>query len=77
MEIISFALSLTTLILVVLVIYLTFKKGKNSDLDGVKTEFTEKFSTSLERLAGISKDIDSLKETTSSMSLPITNLNKY
>ena len=77
MEIISFALSLTTLILVVLVIYLTFKKGKNSDLDGVKTELTEKFSTSLERLAGISKDIDSLKETTSSMSLPITNLNKY
>ena len=43
----------------------------------MKKEITEKFSTNLERLSNISQDINSIKEATSSMSVPMTNLNKY
>lgn len=70
-------LSLITLVLVSFVIFLASKKDDGSDLDGVKNELTDKFSTSLEKLSNISSNIDSIKEATASMSIPITNMNKY
>lgn len=70
-------LSLITLVLVSFVIFLASKKDDGLDLDGVKNELTDKFSTSLEKLSNISSNIDSIKEATASMSIPITNMNKY
>ena len=77
MEYISLILSLITLVLVGFVIFITSRKDNESNLDGVKDELTDKFSTSLEKLSNISTNIDSIKEATSSMSIPITNMNKY
>lgn len=77
MEYISLILSLITLVLVGFVIFITSRKDDKSNLDGVKNELTDKFSTSLEKLSNISINIDSIKEATASMSIPITNMNKY
>ena len=77
MEYISLILSLITLVLVGFVIFITSRKDDESNLDGVKNELTDKFSTSLEKLSNISTNIDSIKEATASMSIPITNMNKY
>ena len=77
MEYISLILSLITLVLVGFVIFITSREKNESNLDGVKNELTDKFSTSLEKLSNISSSIDSIKEVTSSMSIPITNMNKY
>ena len=77
MEYISLLLSFTTLILVSFVFFISSKKDDGTNLDGMKNELTDKFSTSLEKLSNISTNIDSIKETTSSMSIPITAMNRY
>tara|TARA_B100000989_G_scaffold176061_1_gene132145 strand:+ start:264 stop:1148 length:885 start_codon:yes stop_codon:yes gene_type:complete len=63
--------------LVSFIIFINFRNKDSSNLDIVKNELTDKFSTSLEKLSNISSNIDSIKEATSSMSIPITNMNKY
>ncbi len=77
MEYISIILSLITMVLVSFIIFITSRKDEGSNLDIVKNELTDKFSTNLEKLSNISSNIDSIKEATSSMSIPITNMNKY
>ena len=77
MDYILIGLSLITLFLLSLVVFFMFNRTNKSDFDSVKNEITEKFSTNLERLSNISQDIDSIKEATSSMSVPMSNLNKY
>lgn len=77
MEYISLILSLITVALVSFIIFINFRNKDGSNLDIVKNELTDKFSTSLEKLSNISSNIDSIKEATSSMSIPITNMNKY
>ena len=74
---ISLGLSALTLVMVCIIAYSFFNKSGDLGLENVKNELTEKFSTSLERLANISQNINSIKEVTSSMSVPITNMNKY
>jgi DNA recombination protein RmuC len=76
-EYISLILSLITVALVSFIIFINFRNKDGSNLDIVKNELTDKFSTSLEKLSNISSNIDSIKEATSSMSIPITNMNKY
>ncbi len=77
MEYISLIISLITVTLVSFIIFINFRNKDSSNLDIVKNELTDKFSTSLEKLSNISSNIDSIKEATSSMSIPITNMNKY
>ena len=77
MEYISLTISLITVALVSFIIFINFRNKDSSNLDIVKNELTDKFSTSLEKLSNISSNIDSIKEATSSMSIPITNMNKY
>ena len=77
MEYISLLISLITVALVSFIIFINFRNKDSSNLDIVKNELTDKFSTSLEKLSNISSNIDSIKEVTSSMSIPITNMNKY
>ena len=77
MEYISLIISLITVTLVSFIIFINFRNKDSSNLDIVKNELTDKFSTSLEKLSNISSNIDSIKEVTSSMSIPITNMNKY
>jgi DNA recombination protein RmuC len=76
-EYISLIISLITVTLVSFIIFINFRNKDSSNLDIVKNELTDKFSTSLEKLSNISSNIDSIKEATSSMSIPITNMNKY
>ena len=77
MEIVLIVFSSITIILVSILILILLKKPQETGLRELQNELTEKFSTNLERLSNISRNIDSINETTSTMSIPIQNLNTY
>ena len=77
MEIVLIVFSSITIILVSVLIFIFLKKPQETGLRELQNELTEKFSTNLERLSNISRNIDSINETTSTMSIPIQNLNTY
>ena len=77
MEIVLIIFSSITIILVSVLIFIFLKKPQETGLRELQNELTEKFSTNLERLSNISRNIDSINETTSTMSIPIQNLNTY
>ena len=77
MEIVLIIFSSITILLVSVLILIFLKKPQETGLRELQNELTEKFSTNLERLSNISRNIDSINETTSTMSIPIQNLNTY
>jgi DNA recombination protein RmuC len=77
MEIVLIIFSSITILLVSILIFIFLKKPQETGLRELQNELTEKFTTNLERLSNISRNIDSIKETASTMSIPIQNLNTY
>jgi len=77
MEIVLIIFSSITILLVGILIFIFLKKPQETGLRELQNELTDKFSTNLERLSNISRNIDSIKETASTMSIPIQNLNTY
>ena len=77
MEIVLIIFSSITILLVGILIFIFLKKPQETGLRELQNELTDKFSTNLERLSNISRNIDSINETTSTMSIPIQNLNTY
>jgi DNA recombination protein RmuC len=73
MEIILIVFSIITILLVSILIFIFLKKPQESGLNKIQ----EKLSINLEKLRNISENINSISETTATMSIPIQNLNRY
>ena len=73
MEIILIVFSIITILLVSILIFIFLKKPQESGLNKIQ----EKLSINLENLRNISENINSISETTATMSIPIQNLNRY
>ena len=77
MEIVLIIFSSITILLVGILIFIFLKKPQETGLRELQNELTQKFTTNLERLSNISENINSISETTTTMSIPIQNLNRY
>ena len=73
MDIILIVFSIITILLVSILIFIFLKKPQESGLNKIQ----EKLSINLENLRNISENINSISETTATMSIPIQNLNRY